>query len=394
MSSLLEELRRCAGRCHTEAVDADDFLFVARIVDQRLGLTAPAEVRTRAIPVTEGRKHLVCAIFVSFSMPQPIARHRPRSGPEPASRDSTPTGGKGDLPVGVWWPSWTGSQTPTCGFLLIPRRILASGFILRDPGAAEDPWRRTTLKFARAGSPRLTLVSIAALVFLIVSGLVITLAPFHAAVEWTVLLHTVAGLLALLPLVWYTLSHWRDYKSYNLSDTLLLGYVAAVSLLVCLVSGLVVTWQGLFGVLMSPVWRNIHLYSTLAALGDRPGPWASGLLSRSDEGDSTLRPATRLALGDGHRGRSGARRWAGLALLRSVLCQRASRGLQLPLRRGPAFRPQPGDDRDGWWLRRRVPRGLQYLRHRRLSQPDPGGVDGQRSPLLGHGPPLPEGGRA
>jgi hypothetical protein len=103
-------------------------------------------------------------------------------------------------------------------------------------------------------------------VLLAVSGLVVTFAPFHAAVEWTVLLHTVLGVLALVPLVWYSVAHWRDYKSYNLSDVLLLGYVSALALVVCLLSGIVVTWQGLFGLRMSPLWRNIHLYSTFATL--------------------------------------------------------------------------------------------------------------------------------
>ncbi len=113
---------------------------------------------------------------------------------------------------------------------------------------------------------RITIVGVAALVFLTVSGLAITFAPFHPAIEWGVLVHTVLGLLTLVPIVWYSLAHWRDYKSYNLSDVVLLGYVGVLALLVCLVSGLVVTWQGLFAIKMSPLWRNVHLYSTFATL--------------------------------------------------------------------------------------------------------------------------------
>jgi hypothetical protein len=47
----------------------------------------------------------------------------------------------------------------------------------------------------------------------------------------------------------------------------LLGYVAVAALLVCSLSGVVVTWQGLLGIRTSPLWRDVHLYSTLAALG-------------------------------------------------------------------------------------------------------------------------------
>ena len=112
----------------------------------------------------------------------------------------------------------------------------------------------------------LSRLAMAALLFELASGLLITLAAFSAAVQWAVLVHTAAGLVLLLPLTLYLLAHWRDYRRYSLSDSVLLGYVAALALLVCALSGLVVTWQGLFAARMSPLWRNIHLYSTLALL--------------------------------------------------------------------------------------------------------------------------------
>ncbi|MHC4413650.1 MAG: multiheme c-type cytochrome [Planctomycetota bacterium] len=150
---------------------------------------------------------------------------------------------------------------------------------------------------ARTGwSSRVTSLSITALLFLTVTGLGITFAPFHAAVEWGVLVHTALGLLVLVPLAWYAWLHWADYKRYRLSDTVLLGYVSAAAIMICLASGLVVTWQGLFGIRMSPLWRNIHLYSTWAALvtgllhvllvwvrarEKKPGPAAGALARRS-----------------------------------------------------------------------------------------------------------------
>jgi Cytochrome c554 and c-prime len=119
---------------------------------------------------------------------------------------------------------------------------------------------------ATGWASRLTRWILAVLMLETVTGLVITFAPFHAAVQWGVLLHAAVGLLALVPVLWYLAAHWLDYKAYNLSDTVLLGYVAAVALLLCLLSGAVVTWQGLFGLRMSPLWRDVHLYSTLAVL--------------------------------------------------------------------------------------------------------------------------------
>ncbi len=112
----------------------------------------------------------------------------------------------------------------------------------------------------------LTRLGLTALLFEAITGLVITFAPFHATVEWSVLVHTAVGLLVLIPLTWYLIVHWRDYLAYKLSDTVLLGYVALVAVLVCALSGLIVTWQGLFGVRMAPLWRDVHLYSTFAVL--------------------------------------------------------------------------------------------------------------------------------
>lgn len=108
--------------------------------------------------------------------------------------------------------------------------------------------------------------SFAALVFEGLTGLAITFSPFHAAIEWSVLLHTLVGVALLLPIAWYFAVHWLDYRSYRFSHVVLLGYVAVIALAVCIVSGFVVTVQGLFATRMSDAWRQVHLISTFAAL--------------------------------------------------------------------------------------------------------------------------------
>ncbi len=112
----------------------------------------------------------------------------------------------------------------------------------------------------------LTRVSLGSLCGLAITGLVVTFAPFHPVVEWTVVVHTVVGIAVLIPITYYLLRHWLDYRRYRISDIVLLGYVALTALALCLVSGVVVTWQGALGVRMSPAWRAIHLYSTYATL--------------------------------------------------------------------------------------------------------------------------------
>ncbi|HVS04527.1 MAG TPA: cytochrome b/b6 domain-containing protein [Thermoanaerobaculia bacterium] len=111
-----------------------------------------------------------------------------------------------------------------------------------------------------------TRLGLAALTVEAITGLLVTFAPFHGVVQWGLLLHTALGLAVLVPITVYLVIHWLDYRRYNLSDAVLLGYAAGVALLVCAVSGLVVTWQGLFAVRMSAGWRTAHLWSTWAIL--------------------------------------------------------------------------------------------------------------------------------
>lgn len=110
-------------------------------------------------------------------------------------------------------------------------------------------------------------ISMAALVFEAASGLVITFAKFHAAIQWSVIVHTVVGVATLLPLAWYCYVHWLDYRRYAMSQIVVLGYVGVVALLVCSISGVVLTWQGLFGVRTAGWMRQTHLISTFVTLG-------------------------------------------------------------------------------------------------------------------------------
>ncbi|HKW97064.1 MAG TPA: multiheme c-type cytochrome [Bryobacteraceae bacterium] len=99
-----------------------------------------------------------------------------------------------------------------------------------------------------------------------VTGLAVTFGPFHASVEWSLIVHTVVGAAMLLPACWYTYKHWLAYRDQAVSDVVVLGYAAAAALLVCCASGVVVTFQALLATRTSPVWRNIHLISTFALL--------------------------------------------------------------------------------------------------------------------------------
>jgi hypothetical protein len=116
----------------------------------------------------------------------------------------------------------------------------------------------------RAGWPSLLARAAATiLLFELITGLAITFGPFHPAIEWGLVLHTIAGLITIAPLAWYCLRHWKDYTDQALSDVLLLGYVGIGALIICVVSGLLVTGQALLGVRTSSWLRYAHLISTL-----------------------------------------------------------------------------------------------------------------------------------
>lgn len=113
-----------------------------------------------------------------------------------------------------------------------------------------------------------TIAKVAMIVFVfeVITGLAITFATFHAAIEWSVLVHTAVGVITLIPLLWYYIFHWLYYKHRTLTYIELIGYVGIISIVICLVSGSIVTFQGFFGIQTSKMLRTFHLYSTLAAL--------------------------------------------------------------------------------------------------------------------------------
>jgi hypothetical protein len=117
---------------------------------------------------------------------------------------------------------------------------------------------------ARSGwSSVLSRATAAILFFELITGLAITFGPFHPAVQWGLLFHTIVGVASIAPVCWYFLRHWRAYRTQAMSDVLLLGYAGAIVLGICILSGVVLTGQALFGVRTWAWLRYTHLISTL-----------------------------------------------------------------------------------------------------------------------------------
>ena len=106
----------------------------------------------------------------------------------------------------------------------------------------------------------------ALLLFETLTGLSIYLLPFSVSNQVTVLVHTVVGLVFILPYAWYQLRHWRMYRSMRMTNVKLTGYFAMVATVVAAVSGLVLTAQAVLGTRISYAWDTIHIVATFAVI--------------------------------------------------------------------------------------------------------------------------------
>lgn len=136
---------------------------------------------------------------------------------------------------------------------------------MRGADAGNQATRATTTEISAVAEWRSRLTALAAgyLFFETISGLAILLLPFSALVQFSVLLHTAIGVVFFVPLLWYLIRHWWVRRKGNLSHYQLLGYIATAILGVCLVSGTVVTWQGVVGPRLTPLWDVLHLVTGL-----------------------------------------------------------------------------------------------------------------------------------
>jgi cytochrome c554/c'-like protein len=106
----------------------------------------------------------------------------------------------------------------------------------------------------------------ALLAFETLTGLAIYLLPFSVSNQITVLVHTVGGVLLVVPYLWYQLRHWKIYKSIRLSHVVLTGYFTMVAALVLVVSGIVLTVQAIVATRISRAWDWVHIVATFALI--------------------------------------------------------------------------------------------------------------------------------
>ena len=102
------------------------------------------------------------------------------------------------------------------------------------------------------------------LAFETLTGIANYLLPFSVPNQVMVLLHTVGGLVLIVPFVVYGLRHWQLYRSLRFSHVLLVGYFAMAAALLLIVSGVALTVQAAVGTYISRAWDVTHLLATVA----------------------------------------------------------------------------------------------------------------------------------
>jgi hypothetical protein len=81
-----------------------------------------------------------------------------------------------------------------------------------------------------------------------------------------VLVHTLVGVLFLVPVSYYLIRHWTLYRKKLLTHVKVLGYLGTLATLICGVSGIVLTLQAVFGARISYLWDTVHILTTFALL--------------------------------------------------------------------------------------------------------------------------------
>ena len=110
----------------------------------------------------------------------------------------------------------------------------------RAPLDPRQRWEQTKLEGWRRPLARL---ATGVLAFLTLSGVAIFALPFNLWNEHAVVTHTAVGLLFALPLAWYLVSHVVACWTYPLTHTKFTGWASGLMVVVCSLSGVVLTWE-------------------------------------------------------------------------------------------------------------------------------------------------------
>lgn len=133
-----------------------------------------------------------------------------------------------------------------------------------------------------------------ALVLLVsMTGLWVYLAPFSLLSQLQLLLHTVFGLVFVVPYAVYQVRHFIAWYRQRPTAVQILGYASAIALLMCSASGIALTVQAALGPRRSGAWHLTHLISGFAAVALVATHIGLALRRRASARDRELSAAVR-----------------------------------------------------------------------------------------------------
>ena len=101
------------------------------------------------------------------------------------------------------------------------------------------------------------------LCYLLVSGALVYWLPFSVYSQYSVIAHSVTGVLSLLPASWIIYLHWRRRDGAVAGRGAVLAKLAVALLVASAISGLVIVLQSVFSSAVQSSWRLLHQLSTV-----------------------------------------------------------------------------------------------------------------------------------
>ncbi len=109
----------------------------------------------------------------------------------------------------------------------------------------------------------LTWIATAIIAYSLLSGLASQLLSFSIFVQYSIIVHTVVGLISVGPLLAIAYYHWQRRKRDAVTPVARVAIAALLTLGFCLLTGLLITAMALFGIRVAEIASTLHLVSGL-----------------------------------------------------------------------------------------------------------------------------------